>query len=57
MYNLYWLLGNCGTAFRIQKICGQWGTIPKHENGRNQYEIDIVILDEESKEIGFFECK
>ena len=42
---------------RIQKIGGQWGAIPKHEKGRNQYEICIVTLDEESKEIGFFECK
>ena len=42
---------------RIPKIGGQWGAIPKHEKGRNQYEIDIVTLDEESKEIGFFECK
>ena len=43
--------------FRIQKIGGLWGAIPKHEKGRNQYEIDIVTLNEESKEIGFFECK
>ncbi|NOR78247.1 MAG: AAA family ATPase [Methanophagales archaeon] len=42
---------------RIPKIGGQWGTIPKHEKGSNQYEIDIVTLDEESKELGFFECK
>jgi AAA+ ATPase superfamily predicted ATPase len=25
--------------FRIQKIGGQWGAIPKHEKGRNQYEL------------------
>ena len=42
---------------RIPKIGGQWGAIPKHEKGSNQYEIDIVTLDEESKELGFFECK
>jgi AAA+ ATPase superfamily predicted ATPase len=42
---------------QFQKIGGQWGAIPKHEKGRNQYEIDIVTLNEERKEIGFFECK
>ena len=42
---------------QFQKIGSQWGTIPKQEKGKNQYEIDIVVLNEERREIGFFECK
>lgn len=42
---------------QFQKIGSQWGTIPKQEKGKNQYEIDIVVLNEERREIGLFECK
>jgi len=42
---------------QFQRIGSQWGTIPKREKGKNQYEIDIVVLNEERREIGFFECK
>lgn len=41
----------------FQKIGSQWGTIPGHEKGKNQYEIDIITLNDQTKDIGFFECK
>ena len=39
------------------KIGRQWGRIPKAVKGKNQYEIDLVALNKETKQIGFFECK
>lgn len=42
--------------FEIDKIGGQWGKF-KGEKGKNTYEIDIVALNEEKKEILFGECK
>jgi len=35
----------------------QWGKIPNIPKEKNQYEIDIVALNEENKEILFCECK
>ncbi len=43
--------------FNFTKIGRQWGKIPKLPKGQNTYEIDFVALDEDSKSIGFFECK
>lgn len=42
---------------KFSKIGKQWGAIPKAEKGENQYEIDLVILNDEAKQILFAECK
>ncbi|MFH1359244.1 MAG: ATP-binding protein [archaeon] len=42
--------------FNFTKIGNQWGKF-KGEKGKNDYEIDIVALNEKSKEILFGECK
>ena len=39
------------------KIGRQWGKIPNALKGKNTYEIDIVALNEDKKEILFCECK
>jgi len=44
-------------SFVFQKIGRQWGRIPKAEKGKNTYEIDIVTLNEKTKQILFAECK
>lgn len=44
-------------AFNFTKIGKQRGKIPKAPKGMNEYEIDIVALNEKSKEILFAECK
>jgi hypothetical protein len=41
----------------FEKIGRQWGSIPAAEEGKNQYEIDIVALNEKTKDILFAECK
>ncbi|MEM5793532.1 MAG: DUF234 domain-containing protein [Candidatus Aenigmatarchaeota archaeon] len=43
--------------FQFTKIGKQWGTIPGKKQGENQYEIDIVALNEQKREILFGECK
>ena len=43
--------------FEFTAIGRQWGRIPKAPKGENTYEIDLVTLDEDSRTIGFFECK
>ena len=43
--------------FRFQKIGRQWGKIPKAPKGKNDYEIDIAALNNDTKEILFCECK
>ncbi len=46
--------------FSFTNIGKQWGKIPKEfkpEKGRDTYEIDIVALNEQTKEILFAECK
>ena len=43
--------------FNIDKIGRQWGKIPKAPKRNNTYEIDLVALNEDTKEIGFFEAK
>lgn len=43
--------------FEFTKIGRQWGKIPSIPTDRNQYEIDIVALNEKKKEILFAECK
>ena len=42
---------------QIDKIGRQWGKIPNMPKDKNQYEIDIVALNEKNKEILFGECK
>ncbi|MFH1126563.1 MAG: ATP-binding protein [archaeon] len=43
--------------FSFQNIGRQWGTVKGAEAGKNQYEIDIVTLNAQTNEMGFFECK
>jgi len=46
--------------FNFLNVGRQWGKIPKEfkpERGRDTYEIDIVALNEKTKEILFIECK
>lgn len=43
--------------FKFTKIGRQYGTIPSAKKGENQYEIDWVAINEETKEILFTECK
>ena len=43
--------------FRFHKLGRQWGKIPKVPGGRNDYEIDIVAINSDTKEILFCECK
>lgn len=43
--------------FKFTKIGTQYGTIPLAKKGENQYEIDWVAINEETKEILFVECK
>lgn len=43
--------------FPFTKIGRQWGKIPEAEKDKNQYEIDICALNEQTKEILFAECK
>lgn len=42
--------------FEFQKIGRQWGNYRK-DNKRKEYEIDLVALNEKTKQIAFFECK
>ena len=41
----------------FSKIGKQWGKIPNKPKGENTYEIDLVALNEKTKEILFGECK
>ncbi len=43
--------------FEFERIGSQWGSILGAEEGKNQYEIDILALNEKTKEILFAECK
>ncbi len=43
--------------FKYENIGRQWGKIPNAPKDKNQYEIDIVALNEKTKEILFCECK
>jgi len=43
--------------FSFSKIGRQWGKIRGAPKGRNTYEIDLVALNEKTKEILFGECK
>ncbi len=43
--------------FRFKSIGRQWGKIPNMPKGKNDYEIDLVALDRETKNILFCECK
>lgn len=43
--------------FRFQKLGRQWGKIPMALKGKNEYEIDLVAVNDDTKEILFCECK
>lgn len=43
--------------FKFKSIGRQWGKIPNMPKGKNDYEIDLVALDPETKNILFCECK
>jgi len=43
--------------FRYKAMGREWGKIQDMPKGENQYEIDIVALNDETKEIMFCECK
>ncbi len=43
--------------FAFERIGRQWGKIPGKQKGINTYEIDVVALNENSKDIMFVECK
>lgn len=43
--------------FSFSRIGRQWGKLKGGEKGKNEYEIDIVALNEKTKEILFGECK
>ncbi len=43
--------------FAFTKIGKEWGKIPLKKKGENAYDIDLVALNEQTKEILFCECK
>lgn len=43
--------------FGFQKLGRQWGKIPIAPKGLNEYKIDLVAINDDSKEILFCECK
>jgi hypothetical protein len=43
--------------FKFKSIGRQWGKIPNMPKGKNDYEIDLVAHDPETKKILFCECK
>ncbi len=43
--------------FRFQKLGRQWGKIPMAPKGENEYEIDLVAINDDTKDILFCECK
>jgi len=45
------------TPFSFTRIGRMWGNIPGKPKGKNTYEIDIVALNDATKEIIFVECK
>jgi hypothetical protein len=54
---LIYLNSRGGLTFRFQKLGRQWGKIPMAPKGQNEYEIDIVAVNDDTKEILFCECK
>ncbi|MCX9086411.1 MAG: ATP-binding protein [Candidatus Methanoperedens sp.] len=43
--------------FRFQKLGREWGKIPMVPKGQNEYEIDLVAVNDDTLEILFCECK
>ncbi len=43
--------------FAFERIGRQWGKVREQQNKKNTYEIDLVALNERSKDILFVECK
>ena len=39
------------------KLDRQWGTVPNATKGENTYEIDLVGIDDKTKQVLFIECK
>jgi len=54
---LVYLNSRGGLPFRFQKLGRQWGKIPMAPRGQNEYDIDIVAMNDDTKEILFCECK
>ncbi len=54
---LIYLNSRGGLPFRFQKLGRQWGKIPMAPKGQNEYEIDIVAMNDDTREILFCECK
>lgn len=54
---VYELIVSNTIDFKFTKIGKQWGKIPDAPKDKSQYEIDIVALNEQTKEILFCECK
>ncbi len=46
-----------GRIFGFSKAGKYWGRRPDRESGENSFDIDLVALNEETKEIAFFEIK
>lgn len=45
------------TPFVFERIGKQWGKVPGKQKNENAYEIDLVAMNETSKEVLFVECK
>jgi len=43
--------------FRFHKLGRQWGRISMAEKGHNEYEIDLVAVNDDTNDILFCECK
>jgi AAA+ ATPase superfamily predicted ATPase len=43
--------------FAFERIGRQWGTVPGQQNNKKTYEIDLVALNERSKDMLFVECE
>lgn len=49
--------GKMTLPFKFDTIGKEWGKMPDRPKGENQYEIDIVALENQTREILFCECK
>ncbi len=51
------IFGRNIVPFKPQKIGRYWGKIPIKQKGRNEFEIDLIVYNEATKNIAFFEAK
>ncbi len=54
---LFGIMGTSILPVQLHKLGRQWGKIPGKAKGENEYEIDFVGVNEETKDILFCECK